>query len=287
MSSLTIKELLRNYFAKIICTGLQALILGTIAPWGRGTLKTEMKSTRKKLVFSNFEWNVHFRKGAGGHSKGAASSFFQAFEGPSLCRIFWTVTALCVTDRLTSGSQVHVFVGFSCFTFSWSRFFAPTRIHYSLCNKGGDDIGINPTKTDFEKVYAFCNRLSLLFLFQWRLPEDKPIPIVWLLTYVVAMTVNIASLTKDGSQRCVSDPCIIFYVLGSAGALLGLAFFYRWLKKTVRYFARWIALNQEWTLVGPIDLRNQLGEANLAYSSKSLSETETRQEQIAWLLKIV
>ena len=145
----------------------------------------------------------------------------------------------------------------------------------------GDDIVINPTKTDFEKVYAFCNRLSLLFLFQWRLPEDKPIPIVWLLTYVVAMTVNIASLTKDGSQRCVSDPCIIFYVLGSAGALLGLAFFYRWLKKTVRYFARWIALNQEWTLVGPIDLRNQLGEANLAYSSKSLSETETRQEQIA------
>ena len=39
-----------------------------------------------------------------------------------------------MADRLTSGSQVHVFVGFSCFTFSQSRFFAPTRIHYSLCN---------------------------------------------------------------------------------------------------------------------------------------------------------
>ena len=95
------------------------------------------------------------------------------------------------------------------------------------------------------------------------------------------MTVNIASLTKDGSQRCVSDPCIIFYVLGSAGALLGLAFFYRWLRKTVRYFAKWIALNQEWTLVGPIDLRTQLGQTNLAYSSKSLSETDATQEQIA------
>ena len=51
MSSSTIKELLRNYFAKIICTGLQALILGTIAPRGLRTLKTEMNSTRKKLIF--------------------------------------------------------------------------------------------------------------------------------------------------------------------------------------------------------------------------------------------
>lgn len=118
-------------------------------------------------------------------------------------------------------------------------------------------------------------------LSKWRLPEDKPFPILWLFTYVVAMTVNIASLTKDGSQRCVSDPCIIFYVLGSAGALLGLAFFYRWLRKTVRYFAKWIALNQEWTLVGPIDLRTQLGQTNLAYSSKSLSETDATQEEIA------
>ena len=117
--------------------------------------------------------------------------------------------------------------------------------------------------------------------FQWRLPEDKPFPILWLLTFVVAMTLNVASIAKDGSQRCVSNPCIIFYVLGSAGALLGLAFFYHWLRKTMRYIAKWIALNQEWTLVGPIDLRNQLGQTNLAYSSKSLSETDATQEQVA------
>ena len=96
------------------------------------------------------------------------------------------------------------------------------------------------------------------------------------------MTLNIASIAKDGSQRCVSDPCIIFYVLGSAGALLGLVFFYHWLRKTVRYFAKWIALNQEWSLVGPYNLRTQLGQTNLAYSSKSLSETDATQEQIAW-----
>lgn len=97
------------------------------------------------------------------------------------------------------------------------------------------------------------------------------------------MTLNIASIAKDGSQRCVSDPCIIFYVLGSAGALLGLAFFYHWLRKTVRYFAKWIALNQEWSLVGPYNLRTQLGQTNLGYSSKSLSETDATQEQIAWV----
>lgn len=116
---------------------------------------------------------------------------------------------------------------------------------------------------------------------KWRLPEDKPFPILWLLTFVVAMTLNVASIAKDGSQRCVSNPCIIFYVVGSAGALLGLAFFYRWLRKTVQYISKWIALNQEWTLVGPPDLRTQMGLANLAYSTKSLSDTDTIQEQIA------
>lgn len=95
------------------------------------------------------------------------------------------------------------------------------------------------------------------------------------------MTLNIASIAKDGSQRCVSDPCIIFYVLGSAGALLGLAFFYHWLRKTVRYFAKWIALNQEWSLVGTYDVRTRLGQTNLGCSLKSLSEADPTQEQIA------
>lgn len=130
-------------------------------------------------------------------------------------------------------------------------------------------------------LYPLAVRRKRKPLKKWRLPEDKPFPILWLFTFVVAMTLNIASITKDGSQRCVSDPCIIFYVLGSAGALLGLAFFYHWLRKTVRYFAKWIALNQEWTLVGPENLRTQLGETNLAYSSKSLSDTGVTQEQIA------
>lgn len=117
--------------------------------------------------------------------------------------------------------------------------------------------------------------------YKWRLPEDKPFPILWLFTFVVAMTLNIASIAKDGSQRCVSDPCIIFYVLGSAGALLGLAFFYHWLRKTVRYFAKWIALNQEWSLVGTYDVRTRLGQTNLGCSLKSLSEADPTQEQIA------
>ena len=117
------------------------------------------------------------------------------------------------------------------------------------------------------------------FIFlQWRLPEDKPFPILWLFTFVVAMTLNIASITKDGSQRCVTDPCIIFYVLGSAGALLGLAFFYHWLRKTMRYFGKWIALNQEWSLVGSHDLRERIGQTNLACSTKTLSQPDQTQQ---------
>ncbi|XP_068699883.1 uncharacterized protein [Montipora foliosa] len=118
---------------------------------------------------------------------------------------------------------------------------------------------------------------------KWRLPEDKPFPILWLFTFVVAMTLNIASIAKDGSQRCVSDPCIIFYVLGSAGALLGLAFFYHWLRKTVRYFAKWIALNQEWSLVGSYECRerDRLGQTNLACSTKTLSQPDATNQQIA------
>ena len=95
------------------------------------------------------------------------------------------------------------------------------------------------------------------------------------------MTLNVASITKDGSQQCVSNPCIIFYVLGSAGALLGLAFFYHWLRKTIRYLAKWVALNEEWTLVGPVDLTGQIGETNLAFSTKSLSDVETAQAEVA------
>lgn len=113
---------------------------------------------------------------------------------------------------------------------------------------------------------------------KWRLPEDKPFPILWLFTFVVAMTLNIASITKDGSQRCVTDPCIIFYVLGSAGALLGLAFFYHWLRKTMRYFGKWIALNQEWSLVGSHNLRERIGQTNLACSTKTLSQPDQTQQ---------
>ena len=88
------------------------------------------------------------------------------------------------------------------------------------------------------------------------------------------MTLNVSSLANDGTQRCTSKPCIVFYVLGSLGALLGLAFFYHWSKKSATYMKKWLAWNEEWRLVGPKDLPATLGHPNLAFSTKSLPTSE-------------
>lgn len=124
---------------------------------------------------------------------------------------------------------------------------------------------------------AFSN--LCLFYFQWRRPGQKPTPIIWLLTFVVALTLNIASIAKDGSQKCVSNPCIIFYVVGAVGALLGFAFFYHFLIVTIRYLKQWMALNEDWTLVG-MKKPSGLGNANLALSDKSLGEKEQTEVQM-------
>lgn len=94
-----------------------------------------------------------------------------------------------------------------------------------------------------------------------------------MITFVCALTLNVASITKDASQRCASNACIVFYVLGAIGALLGMAFFYHWFKKSLKYIQKWLALNEEWTLVGPKDL-SKMGYTNpVVVSRKSVSET--------------
>lgn len=116
-----------------------------------------------------------------------------------------------------------------------------------------------------------------VFFPQWRRPDQKPTPIIWLLTFVVALTLNIASIAKDGSQKCVSNPCIIFYVVGALGAMLGFAFFYHWLMVSIRYVKQWMALNEEWTLVRS-DNTKVKGEENLAASNKSIETKDQRTE---------
>ena len=93
-----------------------------------------------------------------------------------------------------------------------------------------------------------------------------------MVTFVCALTLNVASITKDATQRCTSNACIVFYVLGAIGALLGLAFFYHWFKKSLIYIQKWIALNEEWTLVGPKEL-SKIGYTNpVVVSRKSTFE---------------
>ncbi|XP_032228550.2 E3 ubiquitin-protein ligase MARCHF8 isoform X1 [Nematostella vectensis] len=124
-------------------------------------------------------------------------------------------------------------------------------------------------------LYPVAVRRKTKPLKKWRPPDEKPTPIIWLCTFIIALTLNIASIAKDGSQRCVSNPCIIFYVVGALGAMLGFAFFYHWLKKSILYIQKWLALNEEWNLIGPTNLR-KLGNANLAVSLEKSPKNRLR-----------
>lgn len=83
---------------------------------------------------------------------------------------------------------------------------------------------------------------------KWRLPGEKPLAIIWLLTFFIALTLNVASITKDASRSCSSTPCIVFYVLGATGVILGIIFLGFWAMKSAVYFKKWLAFNQVWLL---------------------------------------
>lgn len=83
---------------------------------------------------------------------------------------------------------------------------------------------------------------------EWHLPDEKPVAVVWLLTFTIALTLNIASIWKDASAGCTTIPSIVFYVLGSTVAIFFVIFLLHWGIKTAAYLKKWLAFNQVWLL---------------------------------------
>lgn len=93
-------------------------------------------------------------------------------------------------------------------------------------------------------------KFSLLFYFfiQWKRPEDKPIPLIWFLVFLVGLFLNIFSIAVNASELCDTTACIIFYVVNGFGVVLDAAFLYFWWTKCLFYWRKWCALNQDWSI---------------------------------------
>ncbi|XP_028394010.1 uncharacterized protein LOC114518248 isoform X1 [Dendronephthya gigantea] len=83
---------------------------------------------------------------------------------------------------------------------------------------------------------------------EWRFLDEKPVAIIWLLSFLILLTLNILSVIKDASRGCTTTTCVVFYVLGCTGAILGVVFLWFWAKKSAVYFTKLLTLNQVWLL---------------------------------------
>ncbi len=82
--------------------------------------------------------------------------------------------------------------------------------------------------------------------FQWKRPEDRPIPVIWFIVFFVGLCLNILSIHVNASESCKSTACLIFYVVNGFGIVLDAAFLWFWWLKCWIYWKKWCAINQDW-----------------------------------------
>ncbi|XP_031554454.1 E3 ubiquitin-protein ligase MARCH8-like isoform X2 [Actinia tenebrosa] len=85
-------------------------------------------------------------------------------------------------------------------------------------------------------------------LAEWRKPEDKPIPVIWFLVFLIGLFLNVFSISVNASELCTTTACVIFYVVNGFGVVLDAAFLYFWWTKCLFYWKKWCALNQDWSI---------------------------------------
>lgn len=83
---------------------------------------------------------------------------------------------------------------------------------------------------------------------EWKRPEDKPIPLIWFVVFLVGLFLNVFSIAVNASELCDTTACIIFYVVNGFGVVLDAAFLYFWWTKCLFYWRKWRALNQDWSI---------------------------------------
>eukprot|EP00111_Clytia_hemisphaerica_P017887 TCONS_00052913-protein len=84
---------------------------------------------------------------------------------------------------------------------------------------------------------------------KWKLPSQRPTPVLWVLVFVTAIALNLASVVKDASKHCATTPCLVFYAVGIIGVILGTLFLMYWSKRAKVFISHWVELNEEWVIV--------------------------------------
>lgn len=111
---------------------------------------------------------------------------------------------------------------------------------------------------------------------KWKLPSQRPTPVLWVFVFVTAIALNLASVIKDASRLCSSTPCLVFYAVGCIGVILGTLFLVYWTKRARTFINHWVELNEEWVVLsGKKDKRDE--HVNHGNNSKQVLRIEATQ----------
>jgi len=109
-------------------------------------------------------------------------------------------------------------------------------------------------KSSFKESCELCRREIEITkrrkpLSKWKLPSQRPTPVLWVLVFITAIALNLASVVKDASRECSSTPCIVFYAVGCIGVVLGTLFLIYWSKRAKHFINQWLEQNEEWVVL--------------------------------------
>lgn len=109
-------------------------------------------------------------------------------------------------------------------------------------------------KSSFKESCELCRREIEITkrrkpLAKWKLPSQRPTPVLWVLVFITAIALNLASVVKDASRECSSTPCIVFYAVGCIGVVLGTLFLIYWSKRAKHFINQWLEQNEEWVVL--------------------------------------
>eukprot|EP00794_Sanderia_malayensis_P004658 gene4658-5266_t len=85
-------------------------------------------------------------------------------------------------------------------------------------------------------------------IWKWQRPTQRPFALIWVLTFIAALVLNVASVAKDASNHCTSTPCIVFYSIGSFGAIMATVFMLYFARRAKEFIVHWVRINQDWVV---------------------------------------
>lgn len=134
-------------------------------------------------------------------------------------------------------------------------------------------------KSSFKESCELCRREIEIAkrrkpLSKWKLPSQRPTPVLWVLVFITAIALNLASVVKDASRECSSTPCIVFYAVGCIGVVLGTLFLIYWSKRAKHFINQWLEQNEEWVVLLE-NMEKRDGKASSATNIPNLVDVVT------------